>query len=272
MSTRRILVLGGTGFVGRQVCEQLARLGWQVTVPTRRAVNAAAIQNLPGLTVVEASVQRWDAVFADLAGPATPQGLLAADGPVRQRLYDAARALGRATTSLWPRSGGEQRLALEASGPMQLLPEGGGLVVPELEGLSLRNLPGRPPRRQLLPGSRDLSSFCPRGGRALLVRHWPDYRRSLELVEPGQSLEHGQIFDANSWMLTAAARETGAIAYRVPFVPDDPHRFTQVVEDQLVRADLVITSGGVSSCGDDSVFDGGVHGSLTFHFQRRLAC
>jgi len=56
MSTRRILVLGGTGFVGRQVCEQLARLGWQVTVPTRRAVNAAAIQNLPGLTVVEASV------------------------------------------------------------------------------------------------------------------------------------------------------------------------------------------------------------------------
>lgn len=98
----------------------------------------------------------------------------------------SSRALGRATTSLWPRSGGEQRLALEASGPMQLLPEGGGLVLPELEGLSLRNLPGRPPRRQLLPGSRDLSSFCPLSGRALLVRHWPDYRRSLELVEPGQ--------------------------------------------------------------------------------------
>jgi NADH dehydrogenase len=56
MNTPRILVLGGTGFVGRQVCEQLARLGWRITVPTRRAVNAAAIQNLPGLTVVEASV------------------------------------------------------------------------------------------------------------------------------------------------------------------------------------------------------------------------
>ena len=74
-----------------------------------------------------------------------------------------------------------------------------------------------------------------------------------ELVEPGQSLEHGQIFDANSWMLTAAAREAGAIAYRVPFVPDDPHRFTQVVEDQLVRADLVITSGGVSKGAYDIV-------------------
>jgi uncharacterized protein YbjT (DUF2867 family) len=56
MSTPRILVLGGSGFVGRQVCEQLVRLGWRVTVPTRRAAHAAAVQNLPGLTVVEASV------------------------------------------------------------------------------------------------------------------------------------------------------------------------------------------------------------------------
>jgi hypothetical protein len=98
----------------------------------------------------------------------------------------SARTLGRSITSFWPRQGNRQQLELEASGPMQLLPEGGALVVPELEGLSLRNLPGRPERRQLLPGSRDLSSFCPVSGRALLVRHWPDFRRSLELVEPGQ--------------------------------------------------------------------------------------
>ena len=56
MSAPRILVLGGSGFVGRQVCEQLARLGWHITVPTRRAVNAAKVQSLPGLTVLEASV------------------------------------------------------------------------------------------------------------------------------------------------------------------------------------------------------------------------
>lgn len=59
----RVLVLGGSGFVGRQVCEQLARLGWQITVPTRRASHAARIQNLPGLTVLEASVHN----AADLA-------------------------------------------------------------------------------------------------------------------------------------------------------------------------------------------------------------
>ena len=56
MSHQRVLVLGGSGFVGRHVCEQLARLGWHITVPTRRAVNAASVQSLPGLTVIEASV------------------------------------------------------------------------------------------------------------------------------------------------------------------------------------------------------------------------
>jgi uncharacterized protein YbjT (DUF2867 family) len=54
--TPHILVLGGTGFVGQQVCEQLHRLGWRITVPTRRAINAAAIQHLPRLTVLEADV------------------------------------------------------------------------------------------------------------------------------------------------------------------------------------------------------------------------
>lgn len=50
------LVLGGTGFVGRHVCEKLQRAGWSVTVPTRRAANAAAVQHLPRLTVIEADV------------------------------------------------------------------------------------------------------------------------------------------------------------------------------------------------------------------------
>ena len=50
---QRILVLGGSGFVGRHVCEQLVRAGHEVTVPTRRARHAAAVQTLPGLTVLE---------------------------------------------------------------------------------------------------------------------------------------------------------------------------------------------------------------------------
>ena len=53
---QKILILGGTGFVGRHVCEKLIRAGLQVTVPTRHRPHAKAIATLPGLTVLEASV------------------------------------------------------------------------------------------------------------------------------------------------------------------------------------------------------------------------
>jgi molybdopterin molybdotransferase len=46
--------------------------------------------------------------------------------------------------------------------------------------------------------------------------------------------------------LTSAAIEAGAIAYRVGIVPDDPRTLADTLEDQLVRADVLVTSGGVS--------------------------
>lgn len=67
-----------------------------------------------------------------------------------------------------------------------------------------------------------------------------------ELREPGSPLGRDSIYDGNSYLLAAAARAAGAIAYRVGIVPDDAHAFTDALSDQLVRADLVVTSGGVS--------------------------
>ena len=74
-----------------------------------------------------------------------------------------------------------------------------------------------------------------------------------ELREPGTSLGHDSIYDANSYMLAAAARSAGAIAYRVGIVSDDPNEFGDALSDQLVRADLVVTSGGVSKGAYDVV-------------------
>ena len=67
-----------------------------------------------------------------------------------------------------------------------------------------------------------------------------------ELVEPGTPLQPGQIVDSNSYGLTCAAHEAGAIAFRVGISSDDPREFRDALEDQLIRADCVITSGGVS--------------------------
>jgi molybdopterin molybdotransferase len=67
-----------------------------------------------------------------------------------------------------------------------------------------------------------------------------------ELVEPGQPTSSGQIHESNSYILTTAAREAGAIAFRVGIVKDDPRELLDTIEDQLIRADLVMTSGGVS--------------------------
>ena len=67
-----------------------------------------------------------------------------------------------------------------------------------------------------------------------------------ELREPGSPLGRDSIYDGNSYLLAASARAAGAIAYRVGIVPDDPRTFTDALSDQLVRADMVVTSGGVS--------------------------
>ena len=74
-----------------------------------------------------------------------------------------------------------------------------------------------------------------------------------ELREPGTSLGHDSVYDANSYMLAAAARTAGAIAYRVGIVSDDASEFRDALSDQLVRADLVVTSGGVSKGAYDVV-------------------
>jgi molybdopterin molybdotransferase len=74
-----------------------------------------------------------------------------------------------------------------------------------------------------------------------------------ELVEPGDPLARDSIYDANSYLLAAAARNAGAIAYRVTAVPDDPETFSEALSDQLVRADVVVTSGGVSKGTHDVV-------------------
>jgi molybdopterin molybdotransferase len=87
-----------------------------------------------------------------------------------------------------------------------------------------------------------------------------------ELAEPGTPLVPGRIWDSNSFMLAAAAREAGCLAYRQAILPDHPDQVLPAIEDQLARADLMVTTGGVSMGGEHDVVKAALQqlGTITF--------
>ena len=87
-----------------------------------------------------------------------------------------------------------------------------------------------------------------------------------ELTEPGTPLVPGQIWDSNSYMIAAAAREAGALTSRRAVVPDDPAGVLRALEEQLSRADLLVTTGGVSMGGEHDVVKAALRelGTVTF--------
>ncbi len=66
-----------------------------------------------------------------------------------------------------------------------------------------------------------------------------------ELVDPGGSLEPGQIYETNSLMLATALTAAGAEALSQPPVADDEEALREALERGLT-ADVLVTSGGVS--------------------------
>jgi molybdopterin molybdotransferase len=101
-----------------------------------------------------------------------------------------------------------------------------------------------------LLGPRDIGVLAGIGLDKVLVRPRPRVvviSTGTELVEPGSELDRNeQIFDANSFLLAASVRAAGAQVFRVGQVGDDGELLKRVVAEQLLRADLILTSGGIS--------------------------
>ena len=68
-----------------------------------------------------------------------------------------------------------------------------------------------------------------------------------ELVEPGNPLQPGQIYESNGLMLASAVREAGGAPRLLRFVADDVAQFHAALEPEIAGVDLVLTSGGVSA-------------------------
>ena len=66
-----------------------------------------------------------------------------------------------------------------------------------------------------------------------------------ELVAPGTALEPGQIYDANSYALSAAVQGAGADPLMLGQVRDDPGALKRRLQQGL-QADLILTTAGVS--------------------------
>ena len=68
-----------------------------------------------------------------------------------------------------------------------------------------------------------------------------------DLTEPGEQLETAHFYEVNSWLLTTSVREAGAIGYRVHTIPTTSAQLQLLIEDQLVRADLIVITSGPES-------------------------
>lgn len=153
-----------------------------------------------------------------------------------------------------------------------VMPAGLDTVVPQelcvREGDTVRIDPGR-----LVPGEnrRHRGEDLTRGRPALCAGRWLrpadlglaaslgigelTVRRRLrvalfstgnELRTLGQALDAGCIFDSNRYSLIAALQRLGAEVIDLGLVPDDPAALGATLDEAIARADVVLTSGGVS--------------------------
>ncbi|WP_305092083.1 gephyrin-like molybdotransferase Glp [Prescottella sp. R16] len=194
------------------------------------AVDAATVAAVPVTLPIVATIP---------AGPTRPAphvpgtavrimtGAALPDGAEAVVPVEDTEVSGDTVTILRPRTAGEfvrDRGSDVASG-MLLVPNGTRLEPRHVSVLAAVGLPGVPVRTR------------PRV--AVLTT-------GAELVDAGSTPAPGQIFDSNGPALAASLRANGADVVSVDRSSDDPDAFRNALHRATSRAELVITSGGVS--------------------------
>jgi len=143
MTTRSILIAGGTGVIGRRVVPQLVASGHRVTAVARSAAGRAALEGLGAIAVdvdlfdrsAVARVAREQDVVVNMAThvPPSRQALL----PWAWRENSRVRRLGSANLAAAVLAGGASRLIQESFAPIY---EGAGDQWIDLMQLTLRRI------------------------------------------------------------------------------------------------------------------------------------
>jgi molybdopterin molybdotransferase len=118
-------------------------------------------------------------------------------------------------------------------------------------------------------GAPQLGLLAAAGHAAVLARPRPRLTvitTGNELAQPGEPLVPGRIWESNSVMLAAAARQAGCLARRHPVVRDDTGALLAAVRAAAEDADVLVTTGGVSMGGEYDVVKAALQalGTVTF--------
>ncbi|WPF66784.1 MULTISPECIES: gephyrin-like molybdotransferase Glp [unclassified Corynebacterium] len=74
-----------------------------------------------------------------------------------------------------------------------------------------------------------------------------------ELVDIHRDPGLGQVYDVNSYSLSAAAKEAGADVHRVGIAEGESRRLREIIEGQMMRSEILVISGAVGGTGSQRV-------------------
>jgi len=165
--------------------------------------------------------------------------------------------------------------ALEPSSPAQPVPQQVLVFHPASQGANVRPRGSDIRQGQLLLQTgrklqpQDIGLLASTGRATVKVCRKPRvalFSSGDELVQPGQPLGPGKIYDSNQYVLASLLEREGAQVIRLGTAPDDPQQIEALLRKAAAeKVDLIVTSAGVSVGAFDFVRQViETHGSLNF--------
>ncbi len=89
-----------------------------------------------------------------------------------------------------------------------------------------------------------------------------------ELQQPGKLLAHGQVYESNSYTLSAAFQQLGLTNVTIYRADDNLAILTNILQDALLESDVVLLTGGISVGDYDFVLQAATDCGITKQFHR----